>query len=219
MPKPALGLFVAAWTILGANAVSAQDVNWRRDYAAARKEAATAGRPLLLDFGTENCFWCKKLDATTFRLPAIAAQLNGRFIPVKIDAEQNAGLARAAQVDSYPTLVLLSADGKIIARHVGYADGTQMAALLAKAPEKAAPPPANPAAELLAQAQADHAAGRFVRCLECCDSLLTQHANSPEAVQARRLATEITADPQKWQRVASEIETDLASLRRSLVRP
>lgn len=212
MPKPALGLVVAVCVWIGAEPAAAQDVNWRRDYGAARKEAATTGRPLLLDFGTESCFWCKKLDATTFRLPAVAAQLNVRFIPVKIDAEKDVELVRAAQVDSYPTLLLVGSDGKIIARHVGYADGAQLAAFLAKVPEKAA----NPAAELFAQAQTDHSAGRFFRCLERCDAIALRHATSPEAAQARRLAAQITADPQKWQQVAGEIDADLASLRRTL---
>ena len=31
-----------------------------------RKEAEDANRPLVIDFGTENCFYCKKLDQTTF---------------------------------------------------------------------------------------------------------------------------------------------------------
>src|SRR4051794_16634069 len=74
----------------------AQDVKWRHDYAAARKEATATGRPLLLDFGTEQCVWCKKQDATTLKVPGIVDQLNGRFIPVKIDAEKDEWLARAA---------------------------------------------------------------------------------------------------------------------------
>src|SRR4051812_16617771 len=156
--------------LMTANA-SAQEVKWRHDYAAARKEAAAAGKPMVLDFGTEACTWCKKLDATTFRNPAIVSQLDARFIPVKIDAEREAKLTEAVKVDSFPTLLLVSADGKILARHVGYADTTQMAAFLAKAPESgtSAPPQqaaaTSPAAELLAAARADHDAGRYLVCL------------------------------------------------------
>src|SRR5438552_3978122 len=58
---------------------------WRTDYNAARREATEKKRPLLLDFVTENCFWCKKLDSTTFRDPAIVALLNEQFIPIRID--------------------------------------------------------------------------------------------------------------------------------------
>lgn len=211
---------VAAWAavalggLLWAGTAAAQEVKWRHDYAAARKEATAAGKPLLLDFGTESCFWCKKLDATTFRLPNVAAQLNGKFIPVKVDAEQNEALTRAAGVDSFPTLVLVSADGKIVGKHVGYADAPQLATLLAKAPEAA--PARSPAAEALALARADHDAGRFLACLERCDGVAASFPNSPEAAEARRLAGGIAADSAKWRKVTADLDADLASLRRTL---
>ncbi|MGL6097907.1 MAG: thioredoxin family protein, partial [Fimbriiglobus sp.] len=66
-----VGLRGCAVVVIGwvatAPAATAQDVRWRHDYAAARREAADSGKPLLLDFGTENCVWCRRLDATTFR--------------------------------------------------------------------------------------------------------------------------------------------------------
>jgi thioredoxin-like negative regulator of GroEL len=212
----AQGTVVALWSVINAGSAEAQDVKWRTDYAAARKEATSAGKPLLLDFGTESCFWCKKLDATTFRLPALVTQLNGRFIPVKIDAEKDEWLTRAAGVDSFPTLVLVSPDGKIMGRHAGYADATQLASLLAKAPEASAAPSRSVAAETLAEARADHDAGRYVACLERCEALAGGHPGSPEAAEARRLAGAISSDPQKWRKVTAELDADLSSLRRSL---
>ncbi len=112
----------------------AQEVRWRHDYSAARREAAETGRPLLFDFGTEACVWCRKLDATTFRDPKVAKLLNDRFIPVKIDANKEPKLTAALSIDSFPTLVLASASGKVIGRHEGYADVAQLTALLNKAP-------------------------------------------------------------------------------------
>lgn len=119
----------------------ADDVKWRHDYAAARKEAAETGRPLLLDFGTESCFWCKKLDATTFRDPKVAKRLNEQFIPVKIDANKHQQLTAALRVEGFPDLVLASHDGKVLGRHAGYADVAQLTALLDKAPAPAAQKP------------------------------------------------------------------------------
>jgi thioredoxin-like negative regulator of GroEL len=208
-----IGLFTA-------NA-SAQDVKWRHDYAAARKEAAATGKPLLLDFGTEACTWCKKLDATTFRNPAVVSQLNDRFIPVKIDAGREERLTEAVKVDSFPTLLLVSADGKIVGRHVGYADVTQLNGLLGKAPapEKVAATPqaaANPAAEMLMRARADHDGGNFLACIERCDQISATFPGTPEAASARDLAKRIAADPEKWTRVTGQVETDLAALRNAL---
>src|SRR5688572_29135614 len=70
----------------------AQQVQWRQDYNVARKEAAEKGRPLLIDFGTESCFWCKKLDLTTLRDPAVVAVLNESFVTLKVDAEREVSL-------------------------------------------------------------------------------------------------------------------------------
>src|SRR5712692_986242 len=67
--------------------IIAQEVQWRHDYTAARREAVEKSRPLFLDFGTQNCFWCRKLDVTTFRDPTIVGILNDRFIPLKVQAE------------------------------------------------------------------------------------------------------------------------------------
>jgi thioredoxin-like negative regulator of GroEL len=104
----------------------AQEVQWRRDYNEARREAAEKGRPLLLDFGTENCFWCKKLDATTFRESDIVAAVNERFIPLKVDANKSPALAEALRIVSYPTLILAAPDGKILGAFEGYQDAPRL---------------------------------------------------------------------------------------------
>src|SRR5580698_7029158 len=113
---------VAVVAILSsANPAIAQEVNWRRDYAAARKEATETGKPLLMDFGTAGCMWCRKLDATTFRDPRIVKTLNERFIPLKIDADREIRLVQALGIESYPTIVLASPEGKVLGRQVGFA--------------------------------------------------------------------------------------------------
>ena len=72
---PTLGLLVVVF-VTTAGQSHAQEVKWRDDYAAARREATETGKPLLFDFGTEACVWCRKLDATTFRDPASNLLLN-----------------------------------------------------------------------------------------------------------------------------------------------
>jgi uncharacterized protein YyaL (SSP411 family) len=52
-----------------ASSAQAQEVHWVADYNTARREARESQRPLMLDFGTVNCTWCRQLDATTFRDP------------------------------------------------------------------------------------------------------------------------------------------------------
>jgi thioredoxin-like negative regulator of GroEL len=104
----------------------AQGPAWRTDYNSARREATEKGRPILLDIGTENCFWCRKLDATTFRDPAVLALVNSDFIPLRVDAEREPGLVQRLQIQSYPTLVLAGADGRIITVIEGYVEAPKL---------------------------------------------------------------------------------------------
>ena len=99
---------------------SAQEVEWRQDYGKARQEAIDKNRPLLIDVGTENCYFCKQLDQRTFKDAAIVTMLNERCIPLRIDAEQHPRLTEALRVQYYPTLVFANADGKILGFQQGF---------------------------------------------------------------------------------------------------
>lgn len=122
---------------------SAAEVRWRTNYDQARREAEQTGRALLLDFGTSACIWCKRLDATTFRTPAVVDRLNQSFIPVKIDADQLPQLVRALAIQSYPTLIVAGPNGQILARQEGYVEAPGMLKLLDDAMAKI--PRAHPA--------------------------------------------------------------------------
>jgi thioredoxin-related protein len=97
-------------------------IQWRHNYAAARQEAKEKGRPLILDFGTENCFFCRKLDAETLSHPTVAKTVNEHFIPLRIDANLEPKLAQSLQIEYYPTVILADADGKILGTMEGFKD-------------------------------------------------------------------------------------------------
>src|SRR5438445_3470549 len=99
---------------------TAQEIQWRSDYNLARKEAVEKNLPLILDFGTEHCFWCKKLDATTFLDPRVVAVMNEEFIPLKVDAHRDARLTECLRIQAFPTVVLAGPDGKILGTLEGY---------------------------------------------------------------------------------------------------
>jgi hypothetical protein len=105
----------------------AAGIAWRTDYNAARKEAAERGLPLLLVVGTDDCFYCRKLDAGPFRHAAVTQLAANGFIPVKVDAHRDPALTKALRVQLYPTTVLAGADGKIHAFIEGYLDADRFA--------------------------------------------------------------------------------------------
>lgn len=129
-PFPLRLCFVFGISVLALPAHGA-DVHWRHSYDEARKEARSTGRPLLVDFGTEACFYCKQLDVTTFRDEDVVRTLNEKFIPVKLDGERHPKLVKALGIDSYPTLVFAASEGKILEMHPGYLDAAGMKQKLA----------------------------------------------------------------------------------------
>jgi tetratricopeptide (TPR) repeat protein len=109
-----------------------EEVQWRDDYGKARHEASQKGVPLVIDIGTEACYWCKQLDTRTFRDPGVIALLNTRVVPLKIDANHTPFLVQSLRIQSYPTLVFASPDGKIIGYQEGFIDAGPMKEALGK---------------------------------------------------------------------------------------
>lgn len=123
-----LALLGATW-ILFSSPVLAQNanaINWRSDYNSARKEAIESGKPMLVEIGTENCFYCKKMQATTLQDAAIVELMNSRFIPLKVDANAEPALVQALRIQMYPTTVLAGPDGKIHGFLQGYVTADQL---------------------------------------------------------------------------------------------
>jgi thioredoxin-related protein len=99
-------------------------------------------RVLLIDVYTDWCGWCKRMDATTFSDPKVAAAMNRDFYPVKLNAEgkedivigdrtykfvasgRNGYHEMAAIVTngrlSYPTISYVDPKGKVLQAAPGY---------------------------------------------------------------------------------------------------
>ena len=100
----------------------AQEIKWRHDYHKAREEASQLGRPLVIDFGTQSCYWCKQLDIRTFNDPAVIALMNDHCVALKIDANQNTTLTEALRINAFPTLVFAGSDGRILGFQEGFVE-------------------------------------------------------------------------------------------------
>src|SRR5437867_3572082 len=136
-PRIAVSILVIASF---AETAAAQQVRWLSDYNVARKEAAERGRPILLDFGTEGCLWCRKLDQSTFRDGMVAALLNDKFVALRVDADRDASLTQSLRITQFPTIVLAAPDGKILGVLEGYQEAPALAERLQKVAAAYAPP-------------------------------------------------------------------------------
>lgn len=103
---------------------------WETDYARVRQAATDKNLPIVLSIGSDDCSWCKKLHATTFRNREIADSLARGFVTGKMDAARNRDLVRALKVQAFPTLVFAAPDGTILHTAQGYQTVEEMEATL-----------------------------------------------------------------------------------------
>lgn len=107
---------------------------WLTDFEAAKKNAAEKKLPILVDFsGSDWCGWCIKLEKEVFSrkefkryakdsLVLFLADFPSRKKQSETVKKQNRALAEKYGVRGYPTVLLLDADGKVLAR-TGYRKG------------------------------------------------------------------------------------------------
>lgn len=94
-----------------------QKLSFDEALAAAKAE----GKMVFVDCYTTWCGPCKMMTERVFPLKEVGDYLNGKFVCVKFDMEKGEGKELAAKyyVNSYPTFLVLTADGRQAHRLVG----------------------------------------------------------------------------------------------------
>jgi len=79
------------------------------------------GKPIMVDFYTDWCGWCKVLDDSTYQNPRVG-EFSRNFINFKVNAEKGEGieLAKRFRIRGYPTILFLDSTGKEIDRIIGF---------------------------------------------------------------------------------------------------
>lgn len=85
------GIILLILFVVNSISIQAQNADGSRVKWMTIKEAVEASkkqsRPVLMDFYTDWCGWCKRMMATTYADENLAAYINQNFYPVKFDAE------------------------------------------------------------------------------------------------------------------------------------
>ncbi|RKY36727.1 MAG: hypothetical protein DRP78_02935 [Candidatus Omnitrophota bacterium] len=106
-------------------------ISWSDDLTQSLNTAQQEGKPVLIDFYTRWCGWCKRMDKDTYGNKDVASALLG-FVCVKVNAEQHLDLAKKYHVRGFPCTVFLRSDGEIITVVPGYLDARDFLSLLTK---------------------------------------------------------------------------------------
>jgi thioredoxin-related protein len=95
-------------------------VYWRESWEAALKEAKEQNHPLVLELYMETCPHCQRLHRETHADQAVAAALNTRFIPVRLEGRSHMDLVKEYNVTGAPTTLIFSAAGQELHRFAGF---------------------------------------------------------------------------------------------------
>ncbi len=98
---------------------ASQPVSFRKDVDQALKEVAERKAPFLLKFETDWCIPCKQMMELVFTAKDVAEVAKG-ITCIVIDGDARKDLTQKHQVKAYPTGILFDAEGKELARYVGY---------------------------------------------------------------------------------------------------
>lgn len=125
---------VAEQTAEAAVIAKVKQGDWLENYAEALAAAKQLKRPVLIDFtGSDWCGWCIRLDREVFSQKAFIKYAKRDLVLLKLDfpqrkklsealQKQNMELAKKFGIRGFPTIVIVDAEGKEIAR-TGYQRG------------------------------------------------------------------------------------------------
>jgi thiol-disulfide isomerase/thioredoxin len=120
------------------NTPPAHAISWSYDLESALKRAKDKQKPVMVDFYTDWCGWCKKLDSTTYADTKVTG-LAAKFICVKIDGDKNRETVTKYSISGYPTIFLLDPNGSVANRIVGYTGPEELAKAMKAVLDRAAP--------------------------------------------------------------------------------
>jgi len=106
-------------------------INWQSDWKTALKTAAEKKQPVFMDFYTDWCPHCKRLDADTFvDKKMIDYFKKENFVMLKVNPEIDRAAENTFNVFSYPTLVIFKHDGTEWDRMLGFKSPDDLIAAL-----------------------------------------------------------------------------------------
>ena len=129
------GVFCAVAVLLTAalsvNAAQAAGIAWHSNVQEAMRQSAAQNKPMLVLVKARWCGPCHQMLEQTFPNPAVAARVNNQFVPLLIDADEQAAFVQSLGVEAMPTVLVISPQQKITGRFTGFQSAAQLDARLA----------------------------------------------------------------------------------------
>ena len=89
-------------------------MHWNAWHLDAFTRASREGRPILLSLTSTWSAGCREMDGSTYADAAIAEQINERFVPIRVDADERPDIADRYELGGLPTIAFLSPAGHLL---------------------------------------------------------------------------------------------------------
>ena len=119
-------------------AAPSQAAEWMTDFDAAKAKAKKEGKAILMEFtGSDWCGWCVRLRSTILDSRDFQQYAKDKFVLLEVDIPRNVNKIGAAQharnraiaaqynISTYPTILVLDADGTVLGGFIGGRDNLQ----------------------------------------------------------------------------------------------
>lgn len=95
-------------------------VDWQRYGKATFEQAGRKKQPLFVLVYSEQCHWCRKYDQESIEADLIQKRLQQDYLPVAVNFNKQPEVAKKLGVFVVPTTLLLTPDGKKLAKFHGF---------------------------------------------------------------------------------------------------
>lgn len=123
-------LFLAFVLTFAVSTSFAASINWQSYSSSAFATAKKEHRKVLLFGKASWCPWCRRMMSNTFPDSTVANIINKSYVPIMIDIDNNTTVADEYDIKVVPTMIILTADKKIVDSSTGYKDASEMAQFL-----------------------------------------------------------------------------------------
>jgi thiol-disulfide isomerase/thioredoxin/YHS domain-containing protein len=93
---------------------------WRHDFEKAHAEAKRLDRPLLVHFYADWCLPCQRMEREVLNDAELLQQFGSKFVAVRVNADRHEELLRRFNIQSLPSDVFISPDGRVLERTSGF---------------------------------------------------------------------------------------------------
>ncbi|MBW3543614.1 MAG: thioredoxin family protein [Planctomycetes bacterium] len=121
---PACVLCLGIHAARAAEPVEERSVAWLTEFSKAQRESRRLNRPLLVHFYADWCTPCRRMERTVLENASVRERLASGFVAVKIDSDRHPELVRRFDVQSLPTDLIFSPDGRLLSATQGVDEAT-----------------------------------------------------------------------------------------------